>query len=386
MSLRSWRPPITSTGWTVCATAAVGYAVGAALGYRLLAAIAVGLAGLVAVATAWVLIRPRVDLERTVEPDRVTVGDQALGRLEVRNRSRWPSVPFTAVDRVGADTVALAVGPLAGGGRRPMHYPIRAERRGRVVLGPLTVERSDPLGLLRRARRVAAPSVLWVHPHTHRANPLPVGIVLDYEALTTANSRIGTLTFSSLRDYVHGDDPRRIHWRTTARAGHLVVKEYIDTSEPTTTVLLDNVSISEPALFEEAVQIAASIYQSMQLAGRAINLDLVHDETIPDALTPLDLLAAVMPTPDSAGTLLERLDQLPGGGVLVVITASVAGLLPRLSEQRRRFNPVVVFDLLASTATSPEGMHRRSGMAIITTRGAADAIGRWNHLTGGEGE
>ncbi|SHG84014.1 Uncharacterized conserved protein, DUF58 family, contains vWF domain [Jatrophihabitans endophyticus] len=380
------RAPLTGAGWTVLATALALYALAAVFGYRLLAVCAVGLAVVLVLAVAWIVVGPRVDLTRGVDPDRVSVGEPALGRIDVRNRSRLPSVPFVAVDRVGPDTVELPVGVLPGGAARPVYYPIPTVRRGRVELGPLTVERRDPLGLLRAARRVAAPALLWVHPRVHPAATLPVGVVLDFEARTTANARLGTLTFSSLRDYVPGDDPRRIHWRTTARVGHLVVKEHIDTTEPTTTVLLDNVSLADGVTFEHAVEVAASVYRAVELEGRPVRVHLVHEESVPDAVDSLDLLAAVGVHRDSRSGVLERIQRLPGGGVLVVVTSGDPALLPRLADQRRRFNPVVVVQLTGDRDATPEGMHRRPGMTVISARHAQDAVTRWNHLAGGQSE
>lgn len=380
------RLPLTAAGWTLLATALVLYPLGAVFGYPLLAACAVGLTAMVLVASLWVILRPRVELNRTVDPDRVSVGDPALGRIDVRNRSRLPSVPFVAVDRVGPQSVSLPVGILASGGLRPLYYPIPTVRRGRVELGPLTVERRDPLGLLRTARRVASPALLWVHPRLHPAAILPVGIVLDFEARTTANARLGTLTFSSLRDYVAGDDPRRIHWRTTARVGHLVVKEHIDTTEPTTTVLLDNVSLTDGDTFEHAVEVAASVYRAVELAGRPVQVHLVHEENVPDALDSLDLLAAVELHRDSDAAVLEVIQRLPAGGVLVVVTSGSPAMLPRLADQRRKFNPVVVIQLVSDSDSTPDGMHRRPGMTVIAARRAVDAVTRWNHLSGGQSE
>jgi uncharacterized protein (DUF58 family) len=378
------RPPLTAAGWILLVAAAVLYVLGAAFDYRLLAACAVGLVGMVLVATLWVVVRPSVELTRTVEPDRVSVGEHALGRIDVRNRSRLPSVPFVAVDRLGAELISLPVGALAAGGVRPLYYPIPTAHRGRIELGPMTVERRDPLGLLHTARRVASPALLWVHPTVRPAAVLPVGIVLDFEARTTANARLGTLTFSSLRDYIPGDDPRRIHWRTTARVGHLVVKEHIDTTEPTTTVLLDNVSLVDGPVFEHAVEVAASVYRAVELSGRPVRVHLAHDQDVPDALDSLDLLAAVACHPGSPADMLTVIERLPAGGVLVVLTARDPVTLTRLADQRRRFNPVVVIQVGTDRDGTPDGMHRRPGMAVISATNAADAINRWNHLASGQ--
>src|SRR4051812_15739860 len=67
------RGPLTPAGWTVVGAAVVAYALGAALGYRFLAACGVGLAALLVLGAAWIVLRPRVDLARTLDPDRVAV-------------------------------------------------------------------------------------------------------------------------------------------------------------------------------------------------------------------------------------------------------------------------------------------------------------------------
>jgi uncharacterized protein (DUF58 family) len=70
----------------------------------------------------------------------------------------------------------------------------------------------------------------------------------------------GTQTFQSLREYVPGDDIRRVHWRSTARTGTLMVREHVDTSLPSTVVVFDTrAQCYFDDQFEEAVDVAASV-------------------------------------------------------------------------------------------------------------------------------
>jgi uncharacterized protein (DUF58 family) len=379
------RPPVTGTGVGVAVLAVASYAAGVALGYPVLTGLAAGAAALLLASGCSVLVRPSVQLDRQVTPERTTVGEPALGRIHVRNTARRPSVGFTAVDRVGAETVALDVRPIAAGGMRTVNYPLPAPRRGKIPLGPLTVERRDPFGLFRWARRQTGDDVLWVHPRVHLMRALPVGVVLDYEGRTHENARLGTVTFSALREYVPGDDPRQIHWRSTARLGTLVVREHIDTTEPTTTVVLDTRHEAFDAeSFESAVEVAASVVRAVELIGRPVALHVLGEPlgegSVLDRLSLADRHADV-----DAITLLGAVDRSPAGGALVVVTGDAgSGLLTRLAEQRRRFRPVVVISLLTESSPGGSGLRRRPGMVVLTARSAAEAAVGWNRMISGD--
>ena len=380
------RLTVTSTGIGVAAGVVMAYAAGVALGYRALVVLAVGGLAMLATATAAVAIRPSVTLARAVRPERVTVGEAAEGRLDVHNTSRWPAPGFTALDLVGGQEVPLTVRALAGRARRTIHYPVWAARRGRLRLGPLTVERRDPLGLFAWRQRQTADGVLWVHPRVHQMRPLPVGVVLDYEGRTTDNARLGTVTFSSLREYVPGDDPRQIHWRSTARTGVLTVREHIDTTEPTTTVVLDtHPSALDAAAFEEAVEFAASAVRAVEGIGRPVALHILGERATEPAAAgavgSLDRLALATRT-DSA-SLIETLDRIPPGGTLVTVTGALGpAAMARLAEQRRRFSPVVL--TVIEPASDASGIRRRPGMAMLTGRSAAEAAAAWHRMINGD--
>jgi len=381
--------PLTTAGWAQLVGCLVGYGLGWALGYRVLVLLAGGGLAMLLVAGAVVAVRPRVDLTRTVQPDRVTVGQPAWGRLVVRNLARWPSPGFVAVDHVGGDRVEVAVPTIAHGGSRTLRYPIPTRRRGRLRLGPLTVERRDPFGLFRRSQRLAADLTLWVHPQVHPARPLPVGSVPDFEGRRAELARGGTMTFSSLREYQPGDDPRRIHWKSTARTGTLMVRELVDTTEPTTTVVLDTRSAAlGPEVFEHAVEVAASVANAAILAGRPARLLIPGEDSArlaeDGAHSLLDRLAAVQQNTDDPTALLFAVERAPAGGALVVVTgAREPVLLAKLGEQRRRFAPVVVVTLLAD-ADAPVPARRRPGMAVLSGRTGAEAVAAWDRMVLGE--
>lgn len=374
---------VTPAGWSVLLGSLAVYALGAGLGYPAL--VAVGLGGLLAfaVAVAAVLVRPRLRVTRSVAPDRVTVGEPALGQVSTRNLSRWPAPGFVVVDRLGGEPLELPVPGLPGAGTRTVHYPVPTRRRGALPLGPITVDRLDPLGLLRRPQAYGSAETLWVHPRVHPTKPLPVGVVLDYEGRLADSAPRGTVTFSSLRDYVPGDDPRQIHWRSTARTGKLIVREHVDTSEPTVTVVLDT-RLDGPVL-ESAVEVAASVAVGSERHGHPVALHVLGEDRAAleraGAHGLLDRLAAAGPAPsDDPVALLDLVERARPGGALVVVTGDAdPGSVARLSGQRRRFAPVVVVSL----GEGSPGSARRPGMSVLRARTATDAVAGWNRLVTG---
>ena len=190
---------VTPAGWSVLLGSAAVYALGVGLGYPSL--VAIGLAGLLAfaVAVAAVLVRPRLRVERAVAPDRVTVGEPALGQVSTRNLSRWPAPGFVVVDRLGGEPLELPVPGLPGTGTRTVHYPVPTRRRGALPLGPITVDRLDPLGLLRRPQATGRRRRCGCTRGCTRREPLPVGVVLDYEGrlADSAPARHGDLLLAA---------------------------------------------------------------------------------------------------------------------------------------------------------------------------------------------
>ena len=99
--------------------------------------------------------------------------------------------------------------------------------RGEFQLGPMTVVSGDPFGLFHSPRRIGATDRLIVYPMTVEINRviLPVGFLSGGDAQRRLTHQI-TTNASSIRDYVSGDSMNRIHWRSTARTGNIMVKEF----------------------------------------------------------------------------------------------------------------------------------------------------------------
>ncbi len=223
---------------------------------------AIGIA-LLALAVAPLAIGlPRMATWRDVAaPIRVGRGDAAS--VEVRidvpaGSTRWVS----AVSVDGADRAFIP-----GESRTPvLIWRIDTSRRGLYLVGPSRLEAGDPFGLLRRVLATREPSPVLVVPRVH---PVDVRIGRAQTEEEETEERAGSETFHSLREYVPGDPQKLIHWKSSARAGKLMVRRMVDTTVPWLLVILDVNSRAydrpgamfadfDAEAFEQAVEEAAS--------------------------------------------------------------------------------------------------------------------------------
>ena len=259
---------LTLAGRVVAATAAVLLVSGFLLDYPEL--IAVGVACLLAVLVAWMwmLVRPNVEVDREVRPQRVSTGDRALGIVRIRNTSRHRSPPVIAVDAVAGRRLQVPLPSVPAGAEQKTSYRLPTDRRGVFSVGPLTVGQSDPFRLMYASREMASAGSLTVHPRYHRVSPLPTGHARDLDGPTSSTAPRGGIAFHAIDEYQPGDDPRLIHWRSTARLGRLMVRHNVTPNESQHLVVLD--TSEEPyrdGSFEDAVRVAASLCVAACRAG-----------------------------------------------------------------------------------------------------------------------
>ena len=135
-----------------------------------------------------------------------------------------------------------------------------AYRRGTLQLEGATVARADPLGLVRSFARIGLPDKLIVLPRRYSLPPLTLPGARRYQhgGVTLASSVGESEEFISLRDYRPGDPLQRIHWKSYARSGKPVVKEYQDEFFERHALVLDTFADRDGVVFEEAVSLAAS--------------------------------------------------------------------------------------------------------------------------------
>jgi uncharacterized protein (DUF58 family) len=259
----------TTRGWALAGTVLGAYLAGWLSGYVELSVLAT--AALVALLLGRALLPRPVGLRvaRHVAPERVPRGGAALTVLSVVNSGRRRTPVLSTSD----DEAMLEIPRVPAGGSVTLSRPLPTPARGEHRIGPLRVVATDPLGLFRRAYALGPAATVLV---------LPATVALPPEA--TGRHGVPGEEFRSLREYVPGDDLRHVHWRSSARTGSLLVRQYDRAEAARAALLLDLRAEAYPDLdsFELAVEVAASL--------------------------------AVAAAPESAHELLDRLARVQVGG------------------------------------------------------------------------
>ena len=263
---------ITPIGWgSVVLLVACGLT-GAVMGWQEAwsAAIVVG----IVVVTAWLWLIPRggYSVNHDLLEPRVTVGDHALIRLTVTNPRPRPLLPSRMEMPVGPGRAVFVVPTLTPRAVHERGFILPTQRRGIVTVGPVLAVQRDPVGLLQREHSLTTPQDIHIHPRTLRLGTVLHGVLRDIEGAVTQDLSSSDVAFHALRDYVPGDDRRNVHWRTTARTGKLMVRQFEETRRSSLLVLLstrqDDYAGEED--FETAVSIACSLAMDAIQDGREV--------------------------------------------------------------------------------------------------------------------
>ena len=371
---------LTGRGIAVLVGSIGAYVLGELAGYAVFRALAgIGLGALVAAAVLTVR-RPQVTVQRVLSPDRVERGRPALATLRVRNEgTRWEA-SFAAHDSAGDERQEVRIRRLGPGSEATYRYELPTSTRGRIAVGPLTLERRDPLGLARNSRATGEVATLWVHPKRHPTKTVVAGRPRHHHVGRTADDSLrGSADLRDVRPYVVGDEVRHLHWKATARTGQLMVRDYADPDQPRLTVLLDTrTEPLPPATFEEAVEVAASILFAASTAGHRCRLVTTAgaDLAAPGGATAsrlfLDELCVLTQGAGRSGLLPPALTTgSSAGGAIVVVTGargSASDLAPLLS----RYSSVTVLGLGPVQGVAPI-----LGAQVILAATAPEALQQW---------
>jgi uncharacterized protein (DUF58 family) len=228
--------------------------------------------------------RYRIASSRRLEPARAPVGSDARVVLRLENVSRLPTGLLLLEDRIPYVLGArprFVLDRVEPRGTRDVAYALRSEARGRYLLGPLSIRLTDPFGMCELVRSFTSTDPFVVTPVVEKLPALPLGG--DWAGSGESKARsIASAGEDDVvtREYRRGDDLRRIHWRSTAHKGELMVRREEQPWESRGLLLLDtrvqaHRGDGPASSFEVAVSAAASL--GVHLGRQGFALDLVTD-------------------------------------------------------------------------------------------------------------
>ncbi len=225
--------------------------------------------------------RYRLALVRTVNPQLVAAGQPARVNLTLTNEGRTPSGVLLLEDHVPyvlGTRPRFVLDGIGQGWRRHVTYQVRSDVRGRFEIGPMTVRVSDPFGLVELGRSFHTTVPLTVTPRTVPLPSIPLGGAWD----GTGDNRprafaTGSAEDVTVREYRLGDDLRRVHWRSSARMGELMVRREEQPWQSRATLFLDNRlrvhrGQGVASSLEAAVSAAASVAVHLSQHGYTVRL------------------------------------------------------------------------------------------------------------------
>jgi len=268
---------VSSIGWLVLAVAAVSLLLSLVLGWQEFFFLGAALLAAMIGASAFAFGRSTYRVEVELTPRRVVAGDKALGKMLVTNNGAKRLLPTRFELPVGAGLAEFAIPTLAPNAEQEELFAVPTERRAVIVAGPAISVRGDQVGLIRRVVKWTQSLELFVHPVTTRLAPSQAGLVRDLEGQVSKKITDSDISFHALRAYVPGDDRRYVHWRTSARTGQLMVRQFEETRRSQLTIIhsTDGSYYASDDEFELAVSVTASI--AAQVIRDATELDVVTE-------------------------------------------------------------------------------------------------------------
>lgn len=359
----------------------------------------------------FVCARSRVGLvaRRRISPDRVPVGASSRVRISLASRGRLPVGGVTMYDDVpkglgGAAGFTLTEPPRGQG--KSVEYDVRPELRGIHRIGPLRCRVADPFGLAGFERELAGSNRLVAVPRVWPLTGVPAGSGLgagDHGShrLFAGHGEDDT----TVREYRHGDDMRRVHWKTTARKDELMVRVEERPQHGGVAVLVDNRAAAHRGMgarssMEWAVSAAASVCLHLHRHGRRVKLVGAAGRTVTggpetgaegelDDNLVLDSLAELQPT--AQRELSSATDPGAGQALIAILGGTTAAGATELAGTRPIGSHNIAL-LLDVGAWSGDGGHafdpapaahrlRTAGWSVVTVHDPATPIPiAWENL------
>ena len=306
---------------------------------------------------------------KRVLPRRAMAGDLVSVEIEVSNHKWWLSSWLLAArdqvvharDHFLAATLFVRVPARQS---RRSDYFVRFSQRGEYSFGPLELTTHFPLGLVERGLRFNDFATLTVHPRVGRMTSRWRSDLWNATELSEQRQmRAGLFDdeFHRIREYRVGDNPKAIHWRTTARRGELMVREFQQTRDRDLVLLIELWQPAHPHAadldrVELAISFAATVLHENLRQSREARLRIIvvgsktfawdHLSSLEVALDHLAVTSA-SPSADVRPALDSTMQRISGSSRVVVVSSRPRDEL--LQRTRGVIEPVEMLCLSAET-------------------------------------
>ncbi len=365
------------------------------------------------VALAFVRFRKqRMAVVRRFTPAIAETGHPVDVRVEVRNlgssrtgEARWrdqlPFAPY-GTDSSRLRPLAKFRGALGQNSAIQVDYGVQPPRRGIVEIGPLVVDFADPFGLANGELTVGETQKLVVAP---AINPLPItGKSInadDGSARALQRRSSGSEDEIMAREYRYGDPLRRVHWRSSAHRGELMVRQEEQRSHAKATIVLDthragfrdagrsSADEAESDSFEWCLSFTASLALHLQRTGFSVQIvetgyrQLASPEHRTEFLHSLAAIELVNSSGGASGPgyLSLRTDSGRAHGSLFAVVADAeVHTVERLADQRAGFDRAIAFVVNPHNDSVLDAL-RRAGWNCLVVRSTDDPAEVWRAAT-----
>jgi uncharacterized protein (DUF58 family) len=363
--------------------------------YPGLVAVGAGLGALVLLALASAAVPGRMSARREIEPLQVPRYGRCVASLAIVHHGRWWAATVDGAEPVGDGSVPITTTWLRPGRQVRFDYDVPTQRRGRLRVGPVRLRRRGLAGLAARTSHVGGTAEVRVLPRVLPVRSVPPGARRGHIGADERVAHGGT-DLVGLREYLPGDDLRRLHWATSARTGTLMVRDDADPSLAHLAVVLDDreasyrlAAVDPRDAFEEAVDTAASLAGAASAAGHPVRLRSVSGRL--DVELPGATAGAGRPAPELLAALADvaladsgpaEITYQPGDlDVLALVTGTAAEVTALVLEASRAIVGVV----LVVDPHPPARVQPSESVLVLRAPRAEDLLRSWDDTVAGGG-
>jgi len=375
---------VTPLGWIVLALSPAALIVGYSISWQELVVVGYACLTVALIAALYLFGRSQLAITLHVNRRRVVVGESATGEVQGNNGGRRRSLGVVAEIPIGTSFVEAVLPSIRPGSSAVYEFSIPTRRRGVIPVGPVRTVRADPIGLVRRELVWTESAEIFVHPRTISIPSVSTGLIRDLEGNPTKDLANNDISFHALREYLPGDERRNIHWKTTARTGRYMVRQFEETRRSHLVIALSlaTADYANDYEFEMAVSVAGSL--GAQAIRDARTVTVVASEHTPQfakrkvfAVRALSTLTGPRLLDDltrvqSAETALRLVDvarvtaeQTNGVSVAFLICGSTVTSQQLRAASRKFAMNVEVVAIVCDPEIVP-GFRRVAGLSVMT--------------------